>query len=300
MEYKFNIGDRVRVIGGGSGVSIQHRGMEVEIVEKGVYSSCGNGYRVNPPIGNSLTGNYGGMIGESMFELVKKEEDFKIGDWVRAKGNMFPNFKIGKIVEIHSFYYKVDFIGEGRINVDRPDWPTMRRVSPPEIPKEEPVEQKTSIEELKEEANRRYPIGSKYIGVRDNRACESKHLAHSNVTGIYVGYDYVYFHHNKKWAEVETKPEPRVESLLEEAKRRFPVGTKFKSPYDGKICTCAGGYKEAYGIMGILCTYKECPVVLQYLNLRGEWAEVVSSEYVERLPKEVQFIKKKKGRRKLL
>lgn len=262
MEYKYNIGDEVEVINSGDGVAREHIGKKVKIVQQGKYSGC-PGYKVSPAIGNSLTGNYDGMIGENTFKLVeKKDPEFKEGDWVRAKGNIFSDFKIGKIVEIHSSYYKVDFINHPEINVDRKDWPTMRKALSHEIPAYKTPTKETSIEEL-----------------------------------------------------------------MEEAKRRFPPGTVFRAPDNGRVYTCMGGYKEGSTVNGIkiLCDCIERVGIMQYLYLRGEWAQISSKEYieipnihpvkwemptilsayqenkgVERLPKEVQFRKQEKRRRELL
>lgn len=73
--YKFNIGDRVKIIKPGRGCSPSDIGKEVNIVRLGTYSLrfATNGYIVNPPIGNSKSGSYGRMIEERTFELVSKE-----------------------------------------------------------------------------------------------------------------------------------------------------------------------------------------------------------------------------------
>ena len=69
FNYKFKVGDRVKVVKSGSGVHTVEVGSVVEIVELGKYSSR-PGYVVNPPIGNSLSGHFESMIGENSFILV--------------------------------------------------------------------------------------------------------------------------------------------------------------------------------------------------------------------------------------
>jgi MoxR-like ATPase len=75
--FKFNIGDRVKVIQHGLGVSPEDVGKEVEIIETGYYSGK-PGYKVTPAIGNSQqysSGHYygyDGFIEERTFELVQQ------------------------------------------------------------------------------------------------------------------------------------------------------------------------------------------------------------------------------------
>ena len=72
---KFNIGDQVRVIKSGYGVSPEEMGAVVTITDRkhGAYDLSdgqGNGYKVSPAIGNTKSGFFGGYIGERSFELV--------------------------------------------------------------------------------------------------------------------------------------------------------------------------------------------------------------------------------------
>ena len=74
-QYKFNVGDKVKVIDHGSGCGPEDLGKEVVIIRKGNYSGYA-GYEVAPPMGNSLPNTdghsfYDGMIGEHTFELVE-------------------------------------------------------------------------------------------------------------------------------------------------------------------------------------------------------------------------------------
>ena len=80
MDYKFNIGDKVVVIIDGYGVGPDNMYDVVEIVERGVYGHSYNpchGYKVSPPIGNTLSGSYNGFIGEQSFELVLTKGDIR-------------------------------------------------------------------------------------------------------------------------------------------------------------------------------------------------------------------------------
>ena len=76
VNHKFKVGDRVKVVEAGSGVSPEDIGLAVEIIETGYYSGK-PGYKVEPPIGNSLkfaSGayyGYDGFIEERTFELVE-------------------------------------------------------------------------------------------------------------------------------------------------------------------------------------------------------------------------------------
>lgn len=80
-SYKFNVGDKVQVKANGSGCSTSEIGQIVTITEQGAYGSkYGPGYKVSPPIGNTLSKSHDGYIGEDSFIPAPKEE-FKVGDW---------------------------------------------------------------------------------------------------------------------------------------------------------------------------------------------------------------------------
>lgn len=81
MEAKFKIGDKVKVIHFGSGVSSDDFNKIVTITKIGNYGSQ-IGYQVCPAIGNTRSKFCGGFIGESSFELAYpfvelKPEDFE-------------------------------------------------------------------------------------------------------------------------------------------------------------------------------------------------------------------------------
>jgi MoxR-like ATPase len=69
MKYKFNVGDIVKVTQSGMGCGPDEIGLEVTIIERGDYS-YEQGYKVDPPIGNTKSGHYNGFIGEESFQLV--------------------------------------------------------------------------------------------------------------------------------------------------------------------------------------------------------------------------------------
>lgn len=74
--HKYNIGDVVEVVESGNGCSPTDIGQMVTITARGNYSSE-PGYQVNPPIGNSLSRDYGGYIGERSFKLLTSIEQVK-------------------------------------------------------------------------------------------------------------------------------------------------------------------------------------------------------------------------------
>ena len=67
-DYKFKVGQFVKVIKSGYGCRSEEVRKTVKIIEQGIYSD-GNGYKVEPARGNSRTGSYEGFIGEESFEL---------------------------------------------------------------------------------------------------------------------------------------------------------------------------------------------------------------------------------------
>jgi hypothetical protein len=155
------------------------------------------------------------------------------------------------------------------------------------------------IEALLEEANRRYPIGTMYKELNDEGKAtgalrEADQKADWVVHGqsIEVGYGYVYA--KGRWAEVvnETKVEPTEkpdkQQLLEEARRRYPVGCRYR-PIDGK----GRAYDDTY-ISSYVCEWRDngidCGIGYVYVN--GLWADVVpETKYVvtQRIPSTKQL-----------
>jgi MoxR-like ATPase len=72
ITYRFDIGDVVRVVHSGSGCGPGDIGQIVTILEKGNYGFSNTpGYRTEPLIGNGITGNFDGLIGEQSFDIVQ-------------------------------------------------------------------------------------------------------------------------------------------------------------------------------------------------------------------------------------
>jgi len=94
QQYKFKVGDTVKAVQHGLGVSPEDVGLTVEIIETGYYSGK-PGYKVEPPIGNSLkfaNGDYyayDGFIEERTFELVETFQD-GIDDIIKQHLNKTP------------------------------------------------------------------------------------------------------------------------------------------------------------------------------------------------------------------
>lgn len=103
MEYKFKVGDLVRIVHCGFGCGETDLGKETTIVELGQYS--GPGYKINPPYStNSASGYFDGFCGEKSFELVKSAltHKFKVGDQVKIVkyGSGCGSDDVGKISTI--------------------------------------------------------------------------------------------------------------------------------------------------------------------------------------------------------
>jgi len=110
MEYKFKIGDKVRIVKGGSGCH-----PEVDVNKITYISEYGNygehpGYKVEPKFGNSKTGAMKGFIDECSFELETREEIniadnalLEIGDLVTDIQKPYENVYI--LTSVDDFYY---------------------------------------------------------------------------------------------------------------------------------------------------------------------------------------------------
>jgi len=120
MEYKFKIGDKVKVIRSGYGCASHEVGTEVEIIEYGFYTGNQNGYKVSPAIGNTKDGVYDGFIGENSFELV--ENTWAEGGYVVAikqgHANSKPNdiYQIGDIHNVTRCFYDNTFGASFSVN----------------------------------------------------------------------------------------------------------------------------------------------------------------------------------------
>ncbi len=69
MNYKFKVGDVVKIVSSGEGFGHSKVGKTVTITALGKYCAR-NGYRVTPELGNKLKNDYKGFNGEDSFELI--------------------------------------------------------------------------------------------------------------------------------------------------------------------------------------------------------------------------------------
>jgi hypothetical protein len=158
-----------------------------------------------------------------------------------------------------------------------------------DLVKSEP--ESTDIEALLEEANRRYPIGTMYKELNDKGKAtgnlrEASEGANWVVRGesIDVGLGYVYA--NGKWAEVESKSElTDREALLKEARRLYPIGTKYR-PLNSDGTEHMQDAKAEYE-----CNWVRTGLGIDcgdgYVYANGKWAKIVSEDkYVvtQRIP----------------
>ena len=76
VNYRFDIGDKVKVVQSGLGCAFEEIGKEVTVIEQGNYGGDA-GYKVDPPIGNMLTVNFDGYIGEKSFDIMQPKIIFQ-------------------------------------------------------------------------------------------------------------------------------------------------------------------------------------------------------------------------------
>jgi hypothetical protein len=113
----------------------------------------------------------------------------------------------------------------------------------------------------------------------------------TDLTGTFCGIHSVKFHHNDKWryatpeeiAEYDRLGKPfdvmQKEKLLEEARRRYPVGSRVKSLYEDLLDTVKGQYHSNYPD-----GWKESKRQIWFMGHvyglliydKGKWAEIVS------------------------
>lgn len=144
-----------------------------------------------------------------------------------------------------------------------------------------------------EEAKKRYPIGTVYRPLQADgdtfslleykATIECKWWRSGTNPGIECGEGLVYI--NGKWAEVISKPESQsidYDAILEEAKRRYPIGTKYKPlDTDGNVCHTRGTRPAQFECVWYLRKdenddYDGIECGDGYVYLDGKWAEVIS------------------------
>lgn len=112
MNYKYKVGDKVKIIKSGSGYADECVGQIVEILELGHY--VGLGYRTTIPEkgdSNAETGGYNGMAGEDSFKLV---ED--IPEYVECIKDYMNQFTAGRIYQTASEFGMVLQDNQGKRN----------------------------------------------------------------------------------------------------------------------------------------------------------------------------------------
>lgn len=88
--HRFKVGDRVTIVKSGSGVGPKDEGKIVTITEIGEYGSFSpeSGYKISPALGNTLSGDYDGFIGEDSFEFyletISSAPKYLAEDWRAA------------------------------------------------------------------------------------------------------------------------------------------------------------------------------------------------------------------------
>lgn len=139
------------------------------------------------------------------------------------------------------------------------------------------------MEELLKEAKKKYPIGTEFYAVkgdgkRGGKFTQAKECyLYTNYRGTWIiGSANIYNPTINKWAEIISNKNVMSEKeLIAEAKRRYPIGTKFVSPKDFKAETLRGSgnivtddnfYMSSVGITssGIYYVYQD-----------GIWADIV-------------------------
>lgn len=135
FNYKFKVGDKVKVIHHGLGCVQSELNKEVEITERGKYF-FDPGYKVSPAIGNTADGQFNGYIGEKSFELITSEkEEYKVGDWVYLVKNVGKSARLGALAVIYSItseYIYVYWKYNSNSQNDGAYYPTDFRLATPE------------------------------------------------------------------------------------------------------------------------------------------------------------------------
>ena len=106
------------------------------------------------------------------------------------------------------------------------------------------------MEELLKIAKENYPAGTVFKSAFDPQNTQIVEGNWENVSnGIIVSPGATYIYYKENWAKIISKPEVREKTmtLLEEAKRRFPVGTKFEMYNTDKIATITTGLFKDLG-----------------------------------------------------
>lgn len=224
-------------------------------------------------------------------EIPQKQKTYtpQKGDWIIPISGDFTDCKkfmgqCKKVISVHHNYVMIEG-GIGGIY-----FKNLRKARPEEIPHTEsekisPIVEEESMENLVREANRRFPQGTKVrtlagsngeskeevIGIVSLGSYENGGISSSEIKG------YVYW--KGEWA---TKIEERIEKedLLEEAKRRFPIGTTFKSAQSGDLYTVkSNSHTMKCGNIDV--------DGIPWLYYNGKWAEIVEKSWESRITSEM-------------
>lgn len=216
----------------------------------------------------------------------------KMGDWVWANcPNAGPKKEVVGVVHIIDSSYItqpcIKIKGNQTWFYPEKAEDLIRKARPEEIPHTEGVRvsptEEESIEKTseitKEEVLRRYPKGTRYRGLRDGNTQTSEGvITHFTGYNAAVGYDYVY--RNGKWADIV---EEEQEDLLEEAKRRFPIGTRFGNLHDyiGDECIVIGGHYISGKDILVKADrpFEKVKDGGTYIYKRGQWAKSPTKYY---------------------
>jgi len=256
FDYKFKIGDKVRIVKKGMGYSPECIGEVVEILELGEYLGK-PGYRTSKTKGTSNTNNgfCNSMAEERSFELYTEEVMFEKDKW----------YKYSKDYFMFGCYQK-DGMGYG-FTVSKKWTDTLSMSDTNWLP--------ATNEEVKEillkYAKEKYPVGTKFISVT---ATDKQVIAeHEPVYELDGRVDKIgtrdkgtngIIYYNGKWAEIVSKPITTGKGILEQVDKqvdkqpkRWKVGDKvtYKSRKE-----CGGKYKfgggDQEGFIGKIKEYR--------------------------------------------
>ena len=236
------------------------------------------------------------------------EPKFKIGDTVQVcklgncNGFAYTSNN-GKFFEpIQGIAEAIDKIVDSLYIKEKKEWyyelnciPNNSFIAEHALTLQEELLQNTAPEEsLLEKARRLYPIGTKYVPLNSNGSTYANAYKSQRIPGqqyntgnIECGTGYIYISNLNKWAEI-VKEEAPVNDLLEEAKRRYPVGTKYKSviPNDREYTVD----EQSFSLRNANHVWGEANKGSLYDN--GKWAEIISTPEVSTELSETEMIAK--------
>lgn len=236
MKYKFEIGDKVKVVENGYGCSPKEIKSIVTITELGSYVGKA-GYKVTPPIGNNRTKIYGGFIGEESFELADKDEDKPLNRWYK-----YPNSPkwLGFIKDNNEGY---GFNTSGNWFYDSAHWNLDKGY---ELASHHEIEE-ALIKEAKRRGMFLYKKDGNPVILKNGERIGSglfKYDIKSNILTAH-GFGTVILFNNGIWEEVEKK----------EARKKEENNYKFKPGDKVKIIGNCNGHNLK---IGDVTTVKEC------------------------------------------